>query len=230
MSTRQDYITAIGLLAGGELPLGEAEKIFAIGKAVKTYSGYKPRIVPEDEVGNGGFDYALTLLADWIEGFSAIKTVEYPVDDTDSDPQMLESDEWMIYEKPAGKYLRFLEEKPLATESMRISYTTLQTCTDAACTIPAIDEEAVQMLAASVYCDMLATYYSQTQDSTIQADSVDHKSKASEYASKARTYRANYYNHIGLKEGDVPPAGSTKAPKAVGSWGTQKMTHGRRSR
>jgi hypothetical protein len=230
MRTRQDYITAIGNLVGGELPLGEAEKIFAINKAVKTYSGYKPRIVIEDEAGDGGFDYALTLLLDWIDGFSAIKTVEYPVDDTVSEAQILDSDEWAIYEKPAGKYLRFLTEEPLATESMRIDYTSLQTCTDESCTIPAIDEEAVQMLAASVFCDMLATYYAQTQDSTIQADSVDHKSKASEYAAKARVYRANYYSHIGLKEGDVLPAGATKGQKSTGSWGTEKATHGRRIR
>lgn len=46
MTTRQDYITAIGHLVGGELPLGEAEKIFSA--ALKKFSGHRPRIVPED--------------------------------------------------------------------------------------------------------------------------------------------------------------------------------------
>jgi hypothetical protein len=230
MSTRQDYITAIGRLVGGELPLGEAEKIFAIGAALKRYSGHRPRIVVEDEDGNGGFDYLLTLLADWTEGFSTIKTVEYPVDDTEASADVLSDDQWTIYQKPSGKCLRFLEDTPETTEDIRITYTALHTCTDAACTAPTYDEEALQILAASIFCEMLAAYYAQTQDSTIQADSVDHKSKASEYAARARSYRQMYFNHIGIKEGETPAASLTRDQDAAGSWGGDKMTHPRRFR
>jgi hypothetical protein len=228
MSTRQDYITAIGHLVGGSLPLGEAEKIFAISAALKKYSGHRPRIVPEDEVGNASFDYALTLLAEWTEGFSTIKSVEYPVDDTVVEADVLGDDAWQIYQKPAGKVLRLLEDTPAATESLRIIYTALHTCTDAACTVPSYDEEALQILAASIFCDMLAAYFAQTQDSTIQADSVDHKSKASEYAARARAYRKMYFDHLGIKEGETPAASVTKDQDMQGSWGAGKMTHGRR--
>jgi len=229
MSLRGDYITAIGHLVGGELPLGEAEKIFAISKAVKAYSATRPRAVSEDEDGNGGFDYAITLLAEWAEGFSVIKSVEYPVDDTEQAAALLQDDAWQIYSKPAGKYLRLLRDTPEATEDLRITYTALHLCTDTECTIPASDEEAVQMLAAAEFCDMLATYYAQTQDSTIQADSVDHKSKAGEYAARARTYRKAYTDHMGTANG--PAAASvTRDQDTAGSWGADKMTHPRRYR
>ena len=229
MSTRQDYITAIGHLVGGELPLGEAERIFAISAALKKYSGHRPRIVVEDEVGTASFDYAVTLLADWTEGFSTIKSVEYPVDDTEATASILDEEAWRIYQKPAGKYLRLLEDTPAATENLRIDYTALHTCTDAVCTVPAFDEEALQMLAAALFCEMLAAYYAQTSDSTIQADSVDHKSKASEYSARARAYRKMYYDHLGIKEGETPAASVTKDQNIAGSWGA-KMTHGRGTR
>ena len=230
MSTRQDYLTAIGHLVGGSLPLGEAEKIFAIGAALKKYSGHRPLIVVEDESGNGSFDYALTLLADWTEGFSTIKYVEYPVDDTNEAAAILQDDAWQIYQKPAGKYLRFLEHTPEATESLRITYTALHTCTDAACSVPSYDEEALQILAASIFCDMLAAYFAQTQDSTIQADSVDHKSKSSEYSSRARAYRKMYFDHLGIKEGETPAASVTRDQDRAGSWAADHMTHPRKYR
>lgn len=230
MSTRQDFITAIGNLVGGELPLGEPEKIFAINKAVKKYSGDRPNEITEDKAGTGAFDYALSLLTSWTNGFSSIKKVEYPVDDDAELANVLDDDVWTIYKKPAGPCLRFLNDKPAATESMRITYTALHVCDDEQCTIPAGDEEAVQMLAAANFCDMLATYYAQTQDSTIQADSVDHKSKAAEYAARARTYRKEYFDHMGIVPGSVAPASVTRDQDAATSHRMDHLTHPRKFR
>lgn len=230
MSTRQNYITALGELVQGEYPLGETAKIIAINAAVKEHSRHKPRIVIEDEDGTGGFDYALTLLADWAEGFSVIKSVEYPVDDTEETAEILQDDEWCIYQKPSGDVLRFLEDTPSATEDIRIKYTALHTCTDAACTVDNYDEEAVQCLAASFFCDMLSTYYAQNQDSTIHADSVDHKSKSSDYAARAKVYRKTYFNHMGIREGKTPAASVTGDQDIQGSWGSDKLTHPRKGR
>ena len=227
--TRQDYITAIGNMVGGELPLDEAEKILAIGAAMKEHSKQRPLTVVEDETGNDGFDYAITLLASWSDGFSVIKTVEYPVDDDDETPNILQDDAWRMYEKPAGEYLRFLEDKPDTDESIRVTYTALHTCTDAACTVKAFDDEAAQALAAAHFCNMLSTYYAQTQDSTINADSVDHSSKGREYAARAKMYRGIYFNHIGIKEGQAAAASVTRDQDKDASWGN-KMTHGRKYR
>ena len=230
MSTRQDYLTAIGNLVGGEFPLGEAEKIMAIGMGIKAHSKQKPRVVVEDEDGDGGFDYAVSGLASWSEGFSSIKKVEYPVDDDDETANVLQDDAWEIYEKPAGKVLRFLESKPAADEDMRVTYTALHTCTDSACTVDDFDEEAVQALCAAAFCDMLATVYAPSQDSSIEADSVDHSSKAREYAGRAKTYRKMYFDHLGIKEGQAKPASVTRDQDLKGSWGRDKLTHKSRYR
>jgi len=230
MITRQDFLTALSSLVKGELPLGEPEKIMAIGIAVKEHSKHRPLIIVEDEAGAAAFDYALTLLASWAEGFSSIKTVEYPVDDTDADAAILQDDAWTIYQKPAGKYLRFLEDKPAASESFRVTYTALHTCTDAACTVETAQEEAVQILSAAHFCNMLAAYYAQTQDSTIMADSVDHKSKAAEYAARSRAYRKLYFDYMGIEEGKTVAASVTRDQDAATSHRGDQLTHPRKFR
>ncbi len=230
--TRQDYLTAIDNLVpgGSELPLGQAEKIMAIAMAVKEHSRHNPQILVQDITGAGTFDYALSGLTYYSDGFSQVRSVEYPVDDTDETPDILVDSGWMIYQKPAGKYLRFLEDSPSATESIRVTYTALHTCTDSASTIQEIDDEAVQSLASSKFCEMLATYYAQTGDSSMAADSVDHKSKSSEYSSRARLYRKMYYDHIGTKEGSVIAASATIDWDNSPSWGTDRATHPKRYR
>ena len=235
MSTKAYYITVLNSLVPGEvLPLGEGEKSIAISQAVKSYSKDKPLIVVEEESGNNSFDYILTgtgaLLASWSEGFSVIKKVEYPIDATVPEPNYLKDEDWIIYQNPAGKVLRFLEDKPKTTEKIRVTYTTLHTCTFTACTVDVFDEEAVQMLAASFFCDMLATYFAQNQDSMIGADVVDHKSKAQEYAARSRAYRKNYFNHLGIEEGQPTAASINKNQSMDGSWGADKMTHPQRYR
>jgi len=217
-------------MVAGELPLGQAEKILAISQAMKEHSRYRPRIVVEDETGDGGFDYAISDLEHWKSGFSVIKTVEYPVDDDDETPDILEDDQWTIYKKPAGDYLRFLEDTPAATESFRVTYTSYHTCTDAACTVEDYDEEAVQALAAGYFCSMLSAYYAQNQDSTIGADVVDHRSKSQEYAARAKACRAMYFAQIGVAEGKTVAASVTRDQDATPSWQGDGLTHRRKYR
>jgi hypothetical protein len=230
MTTREDFLTAIGQLVQGEIPLDEADKILAIDMAARTYSKHRPRVVVEDETGAGTFDYAITALAAWSDGFSVIKQIEFPVDDTDETADVLDDDEWQVYSKPAGDYIRFLEDTPAATESFRVTYTAPHSITDAASTVKAADNEAVQALAAAIFCEMLATYFAQNQDSTISADSVDHKSKAAEYTARARVYRKMYFDHMGIKEGERIAASITTDLDPQRSWGTDGVTHRDKSR
>lgn len=230
MTTREDYIVAIDQFVQGEIPLDDADKILAIGMAMKRYSKHKPRIVVEDETGDGGFDYAISDLASWADDFSVIRAVEYPVDDDDETPDILQDDIWGIYEKPAGKVLRFLEDKPTASESFRVTYTALHTCTDSACSVSAYDEEALQALCAAFFLDMLSTYYAQSQDSTIDADSVDHSSKAREYGARAARYRKVYCEHMGIQEGKAGPASVTRDQDKKASWQSEGLTHPKKYR
>jgi len=225
MSTREDYITAVGQLVQGEIPLSEADKILGIDMAMKAHSRHRPRVIVEDEDGDGGFDYAITGLDSWSDGFSVIRTVEYPVDDDDETPDMLQDDEWRIYETPDGEFLRFKENSPTATESFRVVYTALHTCTASACTVKDYDEEPVQALAAAFFCDMLATYYAQSGDPIIDADSVDHTSKTRDYAARAKAYRKLYFDHLGIKEGKAPAASVTRDQDKDASWRSDGLTH-----
>lgn len=222
---RQDYIGEVKkLVPGANLPCGEPEMILAIAMAMKEHSRHRPQTLVEDIDGDGGFDYAVTGLDYWSDGFSVIRQVEYPVDDDDEIPDILQEDAWMMYQTPAGKYLRFLESSPAADEDIRVTYTAIHTCTDDDCTVVDYDDEAVQALAASKFCEMLATAYAQTGDSTISADVVDHKSRAGEYSTRARTYRGIYLKHIGVEDGKPPAASITKDQDKAGSWG-DRLTH-----
>ena len=92
-------------------------------------------------------------------------------------------------------------------------------------TIPAIDEDAVANLAASLCSGALASAYAQTSDSTITAEAVDHKSKSQEFSSRAKVQKQTYLNHIGLKEGDVAPASAVKDLDVDYPWGGDRLTH-----
>ncbi len=230
MSDRQDYIETIDQLVQGEIPLDVADKILSIGQAIKEHSRHRPQEIVEDVDGDGGFDYALSTFASWSDGFSVIDRVEYPVDDDDETPDVLQDNSWIIYAKPAGRVLRFLAVTPTATEDFRVKYSALHTCTDAACTVEDFDEEAVQALAAAFFCIMLATYYAQDQDSTNSADSVDHTSKSRDYEARSKRYRKVYYDHLGIAEGKTPAASVTRDQDMRPSWQRDKLTHPKRYR
>lgn len=231
MSTQQNYIDAVDQFVQGDVPItADADKLLAIKQALKLHSKFKPVKVVEDFNGDGGFDYAIDDFASWSTGFSVIKSIEYPVDDDDQSPDMLQDDAWMIYTKPAGDYLRFLEDKPSASEDFRVTYTAQHAISVTACSVDDFDEVAVQALAASFFCNMISTYYAQGGEPMIDADSVDHKSRSSEYKSKANMYKAVYYEHMGIKEGKVKAASVTRDQDAAPSWQSDKLTHNRKFR
>ena len=232
MLNLQDYYTALDALVPGTIPLGEPEKLIAINNALRLHSKYKPLRVTEDVPGDGGFDYPVaTAFASWDDEFSTILQVEYPVDDTVVESSYLEDEDWILYEKPSGKVLRFLSEKPLATETFRVTYTVphnFDEITDAG-TVAASDDIAVQKLAASFFCRQLAAAYAQDQDSTIQADSVDHASKRREYEAQAQKYRGEYDELMGIQKG-VRPASYNQDQDVVYPGGIDRLTHPRRNR
>jgi hypothetical protein len=139
---------------------------------------------------------------------------------------------WFVrWNIPLTIRMRFLEAEPAVGETFRVTYTALHTCTDTACTVKAIDEEAVQSLAAALYCEILATWFAQNQDSTIQADVVNHTSKSRDFAARAKAFQTIYRKHMGLKEEDT-----VSAAAAVGDLdmkypgGSERLTHPRSDR
>lgn len=211
----------------GIAPLGKVERTLSFKLALKFHSKYKPQVIVEKIDGTDVFDYKLsTSLTNWKDDFSVVRQVEYPVDDDDQSADILDEHSWEVYQKPDGHYLRFLENTPDASEDIRVTYTTFHTCTMTGdCTVKQFNEEAVQILGASFFCEMLGTYHAQAGDSTIDADSVNHKSKSSEYTARAKTLRELYFKFFNIVEGKTRAASLHMEWDKNASWGSQHLTH-----
>ncbi|MEN8134324.1 MAG: hypothetical protein ABFS18_02140 [Thermodesulfobacteriota bacterium] len=226
-----DYRTAIDQEVPGEFGhVPEATWDRAIAKAMREHSQHRPRELVADLVGDGGFAYALDSLTDWEDDFSQVKQVEFPVDDSSETKDILEPEDWQIYQAPTGKELHFLRDWAAADESMRITYSARHTCTATACTVPGADEDAVMVLAAAYFCRALAASYSQDQDSTIAADQVEQGGKRRSYRNQAKDYEAEYYRHLGIKPGQAKPANVIQDMDVNYSDGGDRLTHPRRYR
>jgi len=235
MATQAQYLEELDKLVPGSLSLGDAEKLKAIKKALETHSKYRPRRIVEDVSGADAFDYALASLSCWDADFSRILSIEYPVDEAGTAVNEIDNEDWTIYEKPTGLFLRFLGLMPETGKSIRLTYTARHKMAEEdpepACTVPAADTEAVQALSAAYFCRMLAASYAQDQDSTIAADSVDHSSKRREYEAQAAKYRAEYDEHVGVsKDGGPKPACLIQDQDVSYPNGWDRLTHPRRWR
>ena len=233
MSTRQDFVIKIGYYVGGTLPLGNSEKEQAIALAVDFHSRISPRLISVDVTGTGAFEYKCsTYLTSWVENFSIIKSVEYPVDDTDETPDMM-LDEQLIkdYKKSNETYFRFLDDVPPTTESFRVNYTTRHTVSDATSTIPAQEENSFVLMSSALFCKMIAGYYAQQGDSSIGADAARNDDLTSRYLKMYSSYKKDYNDLMGIDKNNLIQAASiTMDQDADASWQTDKLTHPRRYR
>lgn len=177
----------------------------AIKEALNRYSKNKPLVLVSDLTGNGTND--LTLPAEWLTGLSGVESVEYPVGSVPE--SLLDSRDYKLYQTPTGQKLRLLTVKPSTLESVRISFSSAHVDET---TVLATDIEAIANLAASVCCRQLAAIYGNTSDPTIQADSVNYRSKSADYTSLANKLEAQYKTALGIKDDDTTPAAMAVAP------------------
>lgn len=194
-----------------------------IQEAVKIYSKHRPREVIKDIAGSGAYDYSISIhLVSWVKGFSQIKRIEYPADERE--PIYVDEEDYMVYENETGQFIRFLKDNPSSGEKMRITYTALHLLSETENTIPASDEDAVCNLAASLCSGALASYYAQTSDATIGADSVNYRTKSQEYGARAKMQKQIYLDHLGIKEGETTPS-SAIGGEHVSSRRKGSLTH-----
>lgn len=197
---------------------------FAIGEAVKRYSRAKPRVVVADLVAEeGGPLYDFPLPADYSEGVSQLREVEYPIGRRQR--VLVDRLDWIPYRSPSGLGLRMLADTPSLGEAIRVTYTALHSVDEDGTSVPSADHDVITLVGASLACESLASHYSSAGDATVMADSVQHSSKASEYAARARRFMVMANELIPLPEqGAVPAAGG------VTSWGDHAgfLTHPRR--
>lgn len=171
----------------------------AIDAALERYGKHLTRELVKDVPGGGSHD--VELPAEWVEEFSRVVRVEYPVDEVPA--VLLDADRWHIYQAPAGPVLRLLDEEPLETESVRLTITVPR----AEANILQGDLDAVASLAASYCCETLANLFAQSSDPTIAADAVNYRSKSGEFSRRAKRLSELYHQHLGIDpEGPAPAA------------------------
>jgi hypothetical protein len=190
----------------------------AIGLAVIRYSKDRPDIAVEDVAAPGG--QRLDLPAGWVAGFSDIQSIEYPIGNVPP----TEFEEWEIYQAPAGEEV-LIEESVTAAEDVRFRFTIFHTLSATEDTIPLGDREAVASYAAALCCDQLVSFYSGDSDSTIQADSVEHSSKASGFRTRANNLRKRYYDELGIDPKRNAAAGVVVDLDMKNSQGHDRLQH-----
>jgi hypothetical protein len=194
-----------------------------IDAAIKIFSRHRPDVSVVDITGDGTHDYALP--SGWVEGFSIIKSIEYPVDNVPAD--ILDNEEYEIYQAVAAKKVRLINYSPSAYDTFRVAFTVPRL----EATIPENDEDALCNLAASLCLEALANAYTQTSDSTIGADSVNWRTKGYEFGQRAKQFMKLYKEHMGIKEDDTtPPASAVADLDMKYPGGGERLTHPRRQK
>lgn len=197
------------------------ERDRAISVAVLRYSKDRPLPKVEDITSPGG--NLLDLPAAWEPDFSDLDSLEYPVGKFPT--SFISPQCWSLYATPTGLSIMVSYSLPIGA-TIRSTYSIAHQVSGTADTIPAGDREAVCCLAAASLCDQLASLYSGDTDSTIQADSVNHQSKAAEFAARARALRKRYFDELGIDPKKNVAAGAVVNLDLANSLGQDRLTHG----
>lgn len=160
----------------------------AIGLAVARYGQDRPRVDMVDVAADGS-SY-LPLPAGWEDGGSALMSLEYPIGEWPI--SYLAHDAYGVVHGPMGDEIR-LAGAIQAGAQVRAMFTLGHTLDGTTDTLPDADREAVALYAAALLMDQLASLHSGDGDSTISADSVEHRSQAQEY-SRAKRARSSEYS------------------------------------
>lgn len=210
--------------------LSDTDRAALINQAItQRYSFDAPREVVADVAGAGSSD--LSLPADFEDGFSVIRQLEYPIGDVP--PATIESDAWSFYRTPNALKIRLVDAAPAAIENLRVTFTARHKSDGS--TVRDADFEAVCDYAAALCFEALAAAYVQVGDASIAADSVNYRTKSQEYLSLAKGARKRYLDHMGITDGSsndavVRPAIATGELDQLGGGGVDRLTHGKATR
>lgn len=221
-----DFQTLVtGLVRDDAGKITVAQRDLAIATAVARYSKDRPRAKVEDITAPGG--NLLPLPAAWQTNFSGLDSLEYPVGKFPA--SYISQQAWSLYARPTGPSI-MVSYAIAAGSTVRATYSIAHQVDAGADTVPLGDREAVSCLAAASLCDQLASLYSGDTDSTIQADSVNHQSKAGEFSARARALRKRYFDELGIDTKKTVAGGVVVNLDLANSQGGDRLTHSRRFR
>lgn len=207
----------------------EARDAMIAQAILQRYSKDRPAEKVSDVDGNG--TASLATPAGFEDGFSIVRSVEYPIGKVP--PALLEDEGWMMYRTPTALQILLTSARPAASEKLRVTWTARHNADGS--TVPEPDFEAVCDYAAALAFEALAAIHAQTGDSTLMADAVNYRTKSQEYLGLAKAARKRYFDHIGVSEDRAgSPAGGPAMSigdldQLMGS-GVDRMTHPKGSR
>lgn len=233
LSTFEVQLNAI--LASNDDEMAIIDRESMVKTAIERYSHDRPEKITVDVTGDGGKYYPITNLTKWIDGFSQIVAIEYPARavSVDEPPQLLDSEDWNDNYRDGSdvQYIYLPNHAPASTESFRVQYTTTYQATSNAYDIPPGDFFAVCNLAAHFACLALATKYARTNESLINADSVDHGGRSVRFRDMARDFERAYLEHMdmtGTDGSNEKPAGEFVDWNTMPSQNRRYLFHGNR--
>ena len=189
-----------GRLSRETVPDIKDDDIFrAIADATLIYSNDRPRSLAQDVDGDGSSLYSVAgRLDEWIDGFSVVHRIRYPLTSATIRPPTLDPDCYDIDRRPDGLYLVFYASRP-GRSPFRVEYSTRH-LPDLS-TVPVTDQTALQNLILSLILDQVATAKASEIIPSIEGDTFDRANQSRRYRDSAKMYRDLYREFIGVDGG-----------------------------
>lgn len=203
----------------------DTQRDTAIASAIARYSKDRPLKKVEDVTSAGG--HYLPLPSAWELDFSAIDSLETPIGRVPT--ELIPHEEYAVYRSPSGLQIKLIKALAANTQ-VRVTFIVQHAISNSVDTVPVVDREVVCCLAAASLSDQLAAFYSGQTDSTINADAVQHQSKAGEYASRAKSLRKRYLDELGVEAKKNVASGVVVSFPSGNSLGGSNLTKGQRLR
>jgi hypothetical protein len=221
-----DYINKIKKMIKDDSGyLSEDDLNLCLENALAKLSKDWPLIIDIACNGNNGRDYDLP--EEWVEGFSFIQAIEYPVGNIF--PEYLEEEEFLIFQNNNVKKIRFLKNEILSTESYRMFFAVPYRITSEINNVPNPLSKAVIFLSSFLASEMLSAKYSQFQNSAMNSEFVNFNAQSEKLKKIGRDYYNAYENLIFNKMFDSPGNYESKAALVSKSCSTDlsgiKMFH-----
>lgn len=173
-----------------------------VEQAVEIFSRDRPLQKTVEFVGDGK-TFQFQLPEDFLDGFSSVQAVEYPVDSRL--PCFLPQEEFIVLNVAGKPFLRLVILTPKVGERIRVFYTTIHSLTETNSTIPSHLKTAVVNKACELACRFLAGQYLKMFSPGIVAEPIDYGKKAEDYLRLAASYRDAYRAIIGSLEAQPVP-------------------------
>ncbi|MBK6402095.1 MAG: hypothetical protein IPP18_10735 [Rhodocyclaceae bacterium] len=181
-----------------------AQRDTAIELAVARYSADRPRPAVAAAVAPGGD--RLPMPAGW-PATAKLAWLEWPL--WCNPPAQLAH---VPLRTLAGDLVAVTEIEVPAGDTVHIHYTDMHVLAVAEDSIAIADREAVAAYAAALVFDQLASLATRNSEPTLNADAVDHKSQAQDYAGRARALRKRYTELLAINDAAaVRPGGASVA-------------------